>query len=63
MKNLYGSYTTWCENSSIDALPNTSFGKELGRRGFQVVKTNKGTDRKGIGLREQPDMLKQSSTS
>ena len=63
MKALYESYTIWCENSSLDPLPNTSFGKELGRQGFEVIKTNRGNDRKGIVLREQPDMLKQPSIS
>jgi putative DNA primase/helicase len=63
MKALYESYTIWCENSSLDPLPNTSFGKELGRQGFEVIKTNRGNDRKGIVLREQPDMRKQPSIS
>jgi putative DNA primase/helicase len=58
MKDLYGAYTIWCENSSLDALSNSSFGKELGRRGFGIIKTNRGNDRKGIGLREALDMIK-----
>jgi putative DNA primase/helicase len=62
MIGLYESYKVWCENSGLDALPITGLGKELGRRGFAVIKTNRGNDRKGIGLREQPDMLKQPST-
>jgi putative DNA primase/helicase len=58
MKALSESYKVWCENSSLDALPNTVFGKELGRRGFEVIKTSRGNDRKGIGLKEPVDMMK-----
>jgi putative DNA primase/helicase len=42
MKQLYETYKVWCEHSSLDALPNAAFGKELTRRGFAVVKTNRG---------------------
>jgi putative DNA primase/helicase len=58
MKDLYASYQIWCENSSLDPLPNTGFGKELGRRKFPVVKTHRGNDRKGIGLRDPLDTIK-----
>jgi putative DNA primase/helicase len=56
MKELYESYKFWCENSSLDALPNTAFGKELTRLGYKTVKTKKGNDRMGIGLKEPPGM-------
>ena len=38
MKGLYESYKSFCENSSIEALHNTCFGKELERRGFEKIK-------------------------
>ena len=59
MKQLYETYRVWCEQSSLDALPNAAFGKELTRRGFAVVKTNRGNDRRGIGLKVPPNMVKQ----
>jgi putative DNA primase/helicase len=58
MKDLYDSYKAWCENSSLDALANTAFGKELGRRGFESHKAAKGNGRKGIGLKEPADTKK-----
>jgi phage/plasmid-associated DNA primase len=54
MKELYESYKFWCENSSLDALPNTAFGKELTRLGYKIFKTKKGNDRMGIGLKQPP---------
>jgi putative DNA primase/helicase len=59
MKDLYESYKVWCEHSSLDVLPNAAFGKELTRRGFAVVKTNRGNYRRGIGLKVPPNMVKQ----
>jgi putative DNA primase/helicase len=56
MKELYESYKFWCENSSLDALPNTAVGKELTRLGYKTVKTKKGNDRMGIGLKQPPSM-------
>jgi putative DNA primase/helicase len=52
MKGLYESYTSFCENSSIEALHNTCFGKELERRGFEKVKGRLGNRRLGIGLKQ-----------
>jgi putative DNA primase/helicase len=59
MKHLHEAYKVWCEHSSVDALPNAAFGKELTRRGFAVIKTNQGNYRRGIGLKVPPNMAKQ----
>jgi putative DNA primase/helicase len=53
MKELYESYKLWCENSGVDAMQNTCFGKELTRRRFQAFKGRSGNGRLGIGLRPQ----------
>jgi putative DNA primase/helicase len=50
MKDLYQSYLGWCENSGMDALSNTRFGKELTRRGFENIKGREGNGRRGIML-------------
>jgi phage/plasmid-associated DNA primase len=54
MKDLYESYKSWCENSSLDPMHNTSFGKELTRLGFEIYKSNKGNSRIGISLKQSP---------
>ena len=58
MKELYDSYKSFCENSSIEALHNTCFGKELERRGFEKVKGRSGNGRLGIGLKQSTADLK-----
>jgi putative DNA primase/helicase len=52
MKELYDSYKSFCENSSMEPLHNTCFGKELERRGFEKVKGRSGNRRLGIGLKQ-----------
>jgi putative DNA primase/helicase len=54
MKELYGSYKSWCENSGVEALQNASLGKELTRRGFDSIKERLGNSRRGIALRIIP---------
>ena len=51
MKELYSSYSTWCENSGVDALSNAYFGKELTHRGFESIKGRSGNGRRGIALK------------
>jgi phage/plasmid-associated DNA primase len=55
MKDLYNSYASWCENSSLEAMRYTFFGKELTRLGFQIYKANNGNSRIGIGLKQPPE--------
>jgi putative DNA primase/helicase len=50
VKNLYQSYLTWCENSGAQPLSSAYFGKELTRRGFEIVKGREGNGRRGIAL-------------
>ena len=52
MKDLHGSYKTWCENSALDPLTNACFGKELGRRGFENIRGRTGNVRRGIALKQ-----------
>jgi putative DNA primase/helicase len=54
MKDLYCSYREWCENSGLEAIQNSSFGKELTRRGFQGIRGRDGNARRGIGLKLSP---------
>jgi putative DNA primase/helicase len=58
MKDLYESYKSWCENSSIEAMHNTCFGKELERRGFEKIKGRLCNGRRGIGLKQTAADLK-----
>jgi putative DNA primase/helicase len=55
MKDLYGSYRRWCDNSSLDAMTNVCFGKELTRRGFEKIRASAGNGRRGIRLRPDFD--------
>ena len=57
MKDLYGSYASWCENSSLVSMHNAFFGKELTRLGFNVHKSNRGNSRIGIGLKQPQAMI------
>jgi hypothetical protein len=36
-----------------------AFAKELTRRGFEIYKANRGNGRKGIGLKEPPEPMRQ----
>jgi putative DNA primase/helicase len=58
MKELYDSYRSWCENSSVEAMQNSCFGKELTRRGFKTAKTRTGNGRMGIGIKHEAAHLK-----
>jgi len=55
-RDLYDSYKSWCEDSSLESLHNASFGKELTRLGFKIHKSNKCNYRNGIGLKQPPDI-------
>jgi putative DNA primase/helicase len=58
MKDLYESYKSWCENSSVEAMQNSCFGKELTRRGFKSIRGRCGNGRIGIGLKPSAADLK-----
>jgi putative DNA primase/helicase len=60
MKDLYRSYQEFCENSALEAMPNTTFGKELTRRGFASVRHRNGNARRGLALK--PDELPSGSS-
>ena len=51
MKDLYESYRMFCENSGLEGMSNSGFGKELTRRRFESVKLNSGNARRGIALK------------
>lgn len=51
MKDLHYSYKEWCENSGVDALSNTCFGKDLTKRGFENIRTRTGNGRRGLAIR------------
>jgi putative DNA primase/helicase len=53
MKELFQSYSTWCENSGLDPLTNACFGKELSRLGFEIVRLRSGNARRGIALKQE----------
>jgi hypothetical protein len=57
MKDLYDSYYSWCDSSSLEPLHSTLFGKELTRLGYKIFKANKGNGRIGIGLKQPPAMM------
>ena len=46
---------SWCGASSIDPLPDSRFGKELTRLGFEIIKGNAGNSRSGIRLAPTPE--------
>jgi hypothetical protein len=52
MKELHGSYKSWCENSGVEALQSASLGKELTRRGFDSIKERLGNARRGIAVKD-----------
>jgi putative DNA primase/helicase len=52
MKDLHDSYCSWCDDSSLDPLHNTLFGKELNRLGYKIFKAKRGNGRIGIGLKQ-----------
>jgi phage/plasmid-associated DNA primase len=58
MKVLYESYKSWCDNSGLEALSNSCFGKELTRRGFENKRASAGNERLGIGIKK-PDRSKE----
>jgi putative DNA primase/helicase len=60
MKELYASYTTWCENSGVEPLSNGYFGKELTRRGFESIKGRSGNGRLGIALKPTLDVAERA---
>lgn len=49
-KELYDAYRVWCLNSELEPVPNVTFGKELGRRGFRSVKGRSGNAWEGLKL-------------
>lgn len=49
---LYGAYVRWCQNSGLEPIANSMFGKELQRLGFEKKSSNKGTMRRGIILKD-----------
>jgi putative DNA primase/helicase len=57
MKDLYASYTTWCENSGVEPLSNAFFGKELTHRGFESIKGRSGNGRRGIALKKNDPVV------
>jgi hypothetical protein len=58
MRELYDSYKSFCENSSMEPLHNTCFGKELTRRGFDKLKGRSCNGRLGISLKQSTADLK-----
>lgn len=50
--NLYVAYIRWCQNSGLEPIANSMFGKELQRLGFEKKSSNKGTMRRGIILKD-----------
>ncbi|WP_458436129.1 phage/plasmid primase, P4 family [Methylorubrum extorquens] len=51
MNTLYGAYSQWCNNGSIEPLSSGQFGKEMTRLGFDVKAKKDGNARLGIGLK------------
>ena len=51
MKALYEFYSAWCEQSGIEPKPNSIFGKELNRKGFEISKRKEGNYRTGLALK------------
>ena len=51
-KELYAGYEKWCQASSIDPLPKSSFGKELKRQGLESIKARLGNGWIGLSARE-----------
>ena len=51
VKDLYGRYVEYCENSGSEPQPNITFGKSLNRLGFGIHKMSKGNARKGLRLK------------
>jgi putative DNA primase/helicase len=52
MKRLHESYHSWCENSGFEPLTSSCLSKELGRRGFDQMRTSTGNGRRGIGIKQ-----------
>jgi putative DNA primase/helicase len=63
MRDLFDSYKSWCDDSSLESLHNASFGKELTRLGFKIHKSNKCNYRNGIGLKQPPDITTDVASS
>jgi hypothetical protein len=57
MKDLYASYGLYCDAANIHALAVSSFGKELSRLGFLVIRGNKGSSRWGLGLKNPESIV------
>ena len=51
MKDLYRSYRIYCEMSHVHPLGNSSFGKQLTKLGFPVIRGAAGSIRWGLGLK------------
>jgi putative DNA primase/helicase len=47
-RELYGAYKSWCFNSGLEPIPNVTFGKDLGRRGFRSIKARSGNAWEGL---------------
>ncbi len=52
-RRLYEEYQRWCLESGIEPLPQTTFGKWLGKKGFQPHKTSRGNGWRGIVMKEE----------
>ena len=50
--DLYNSYSTWCDHSGLVVVSKSMFGKNLGQRGYDKYKGNKGNGWLGIMLTE-----------
>ena len=54
MKDLYNSYCSWCDSSSLEPLHSTKFGKKLTLLGYETFKAKRSNGRIGIGLKQSP---------
>jgi putative DNA primase/helicase len=50
-RELYAAYKTWCFDSALEPIPNVTFDKDLGRRGFESKNGRSGNA--WAGLRSQ----------
>ena len=51
-RQLFEAYEIWCRESGLEPLSQSSFGKCLGKKGFQPHKTAKGNGWRGVGLKD-----------
>ena len=50
-RHLYHAYCGWCDESGIEPLSSSHFGRNLGRKGYAKYKMSAGNGWKGIALR------------